>query len=147
MNKRFVEILSESYEVKIYVENDLLWFAHSQGSGTALTLKTYDRIGYFTDKSGDHGFDPVIVNEFKKFAAKNKPLKTKGDSKLYNLDFYNTTKWRTMSGVSQPKFDVWGGDTKPTKKWAFIINQNDHITVVNIFKSKKEAQSWIKHTV
>ena len=140
--KTFKEILQESRKSKIFIIDGSLWVAYSEGSGISIPMgnKTY-----FTNKKGDSNFDNNLMIKLIEFANTTKPVKSKGNSKLYNLPIYSKVfKGNNTSSVAdQGNLDIWGGDQTPERMGAIIIDTNDRISVATIFKTKKEASKWL----
>ena len=131
--KTFVELVESTIDdTKVYKEKDNLWVAYAAGSGSSVPLRGKS---YITDKSGDANYDESLVKQLVKFSGKNKPIKAKGTSKMFALPMYDDYK--------ASNYDIWGGETKPRKIGAFIVDTGK-INVVTFFDTKKEANMWLK---
>jgi len=130
----FTELFTESTKYHMYFTKNTFWVAYGQGSGT--TTMMYDIKKYLTDKPDDKNYDSILRNIIR--AAKDtKPVKSKGDVKMYAVPYYadNTPQGRYLS--------VWGGDIAPTKTYYMILSEGIP-SVVNFFDKKNEALAWIK---
>lgn len=135
--KSFREILQEKItEYKVYIEDKTLWVAYGQGSGT--TAYNLDMKKYLNDDRTDTAHYDDIVSNIVKFAKTAKPLKAKGNVKLYEVPVYE----RTESSYGK-SLDVWGGDKKPVNTYYMVVTE-EKSTIVNFFTKKGEAMSWIK---
>lgn len=132
--KLFTENLNEKTEYKVYYVSNELWVAYGQGSGTTAYMP--DTRKYLTDKKGDDHYDDIMRN-IKKFAESTKPMKAKGDAKMYEVPVYEPSN-------SYETYDVWGGDKKPSKKYYMIVTSSSTISVLNLFEKKNEALAWMK---
>jgi hypothetical protein len=133
---RLNNFLNEAFQDKVFIHSDTLWYSYSPGSGTTAIIKNRK---YLTDKTGDKNFND-IVRHLVKYSNGNKPLKSKGNSKIFEIPFYNNAIF------NYSKFDIWGGDIKPSKKVYMIVNTGS-INVINFFDSKNEALAWINTTI
>lgn len=123
---------SAGYEV-IYVKNEL-WLTYGQGSGTTTLLPDLKK--YITNKKDDKNYDFLVDKIIKEYSSKVTPLKTKGNNKLFKINEYPVVSMGK-------KYDIWGGDVKPINDIYMIVNDNGKIAVINFFKSKNEALSWM----
>jgi len=133
----FKEFLKEATKDKVIFVKDELWVTYGQGSG--MTAQFPDIKKYITDSKGDKNFDS-LVPKLVKFAAVNKPMKAKGNSKLFEIPKYDLTP-------TGERYDIWDGKIKPIGKLYMIIDTNSKMTVVNLFDNKKEAINWINSLV
>lgn len=76
-----------------------------------------------------------MVDKIVKATSKIKPIKSTDTSKLFEIPVY---------GNEKGTYDIWGGDVKPSEMYYMIVNVSGELAVVNVFKSKNEALSWIK---
>jgi hypothetical protein len=143
----FKELFTESSEYEVYFIGDnsyiTLWLAYGDGSGTTKLVDKVDT--YLTNKKEDKNYDSIVNDIVKKFVNRKKPLKSKGDSKLYKIPFYDLYDvQRKKYSDGGGKLDVWGGNIKPKKYVYMIVNQNEVITVISFFTRKGEADSWMR---
>lgn len=135
--KKFKEILKESIkDNQVYFVDKELWVAYDQGSGQTEYMQT---LKYLTNKQSDKNFS-VLVDKIVKWAESRKPIKSAGNSSLFQIAVY------TQSNVDKPfrKYDCFGGDISPISSIYMIVDVNETINVINFFKSRNEAMSWLK---
>lgn len=133
--KSFKEIIIEAKnEDKLLIVDKTLWFTYAPNSGKAIPFSSKT---YFTDKKGDSNYEPNIISKMVKYSKLNKPLKEKGNLKLYFIPVYKTNK--------ASNYDIWGGKEKPIKE-KYAILSTGKINVLTMFNSKNEALNWIKTT-
>lgn len=107
-----------------------LWVTYSQGSGQ--TAQFPDFKTFITNKKDDH-FDS-LTDKIVKWSNQNKPLIEKGNSKLFEIPVY---------GSGNRMYSIWGGDLEPESTIFMVVNSNPTISVVNLFKTKNEAKSFM----
>ena len=95
MNETYREILEAKDDTKLLSVDDTIWFTYGPNSGIAVPLKNKS---YLTDKKGDDNFDNNLVSKMLKFAKTNKPIKEKGNLKLYPIPVY--------SGNNAQEYDI-----------------------------------------
>jgi hypothetical protein len=132
--KSIEEFLKERTEDKVIYVKDELWVTYGQGSGTTAQFK--DLKSFITNKDGDKNYDS-LTNKIVKWSEVNKPLKSKGNSKLFGIEEYPVVS-------TGKKYECWGGDVKPLRNLYMIVDNNGSITVVNLFQNKNEAMNWMK---
>ena len=135
MSKTFVDILKEEKsEDKIFIDgHNQLWFSWSLNSGQTIQLNKLK--SYITDSKNDSNYDKYNVDNFLKYSKK--PIKTKGYQSLYSIPIY--------IGKEQANYDIFNGDENPKQNLFYIISKQKNV-VITFFKTKKEAESWIKST-
>ena len=133
------EIVEGVSEKKIYFVKDELWLAYGQGSGR--TSQFPDLTKSINNKSGDKNFDSNVT-DIVKWTKFNKPMKANKEKTtlMYELPVYDL---KPRSFGQTYNFDVWGGDTKATKKYYMVVS-TDGVAVVNIFAKKNEALAWVR---
>ena len=134
---KFRDFLNEAeQEHVIYVKSNYpeLWITYAQGSGQTIQLPNLNK--YLTNKQGDSNYE-ASVGKLVKWSKTAKTMKKSGNSKLFEIPQYPMAKMGE-------KYDIFGGDIKPTKKIYMVIDDNGKIVVVNFFESKNEATAWIK---
>jgi hypothetical protein len=109
-----------------------LWVSYGQGSGTTAQLP--DLKSFLTNKKDDKHYDS-LVDKIVKATSKIKPIKSTGTSKLFEIPVY---------GNEKGTYSIWGGDVKPSEMYYMVVDVSGELAVVNVFKSKNEALSWIK---
>ena len=128
----FKELFTEAKQDKVYFNDNTLWVAYGQGSGT--TAYNLDIKKFLTDEKGKNYDD--IVSKLLKFSKGTKPMKASGNTKMFEVPVYGKSEYgKTL--------DIWGGDVKPQKKYYMIITE-EKSTIVNFFDNKKEAQAWMR---
>jgi hypothetical protein len=135
----FKELFTESEKYKVYFIDNTLWLAYGDGSGTTAQV---DSNSFITSKSGDKNYD-YITNEIVKASKNIKPLKSKGNNKMYKIPKYNLNDIKRNQYSDNGKIDIWGGNIKPEKYVYMIINEGS-INTINFFENKKEAESCIR---
>ncbi len=127
----FKELFEKTKDKVLYnTDSKELWVTYGQGSG--MTSYLPDLTKFITD--GDTNYDS-IVHKLKKWAKETKPLKTKGNSKLFKIPTYPSTRYG--------RYDIWGGDIKSNGEIYMVITEEKN-TIVNFFDNKNEANAWIK---
>ena len=118
----FKEYLNESQD-KVFVSGKELWVAYAEGSGTVSQYK-----GTYISSNKDSNFD-INTSKISTWAEKEKPLKQNDNKKLFELLIFDVGK--------SPYND------KP-KSTEYMVVTDEKSTVINFFKSKKEALAWLK---
>jgi len=127
------ELVSGKDKLFIMKQNNTLtlWISYSPGSG--MTSIVTDKKG-LTNKKGDSQYDSIVEK-----IAKQYPNDKVIDVPIYNYDrFINPSYNRT-----EADYDVFGGEQKPIKKSYMTISKDKYI-VIDLFKTKGEAKSWLK---
>lgn len=127
--------ISEGTDNIVYYNKDSkeLWLSYAQGSGRTTQLPDIEK--YLTNKSTDKNYDSS-VDRLVKWSTQNKPMKAKGNSKLFEIPVYGNYSMGK-------RYDIFDGDIKAQGKLYMIIDTNPTISVINFFKRKVEAQAWM----
>lgn len=132
----------EATKYKIYMIDNTFWVAYGDGSGTTAQVNNLN--SFLTDKSDDSHYDS-IVNNVLKFAKDAKAIQSKKskdvETKLYEMPMY---LMKDIKSNPTHKISVWDGEIKPNKMYYMLLTKQNGTSIVNFFKSKSEAQSWIK---
>ena len=133
--KSFRDLIRESIsEYKIYIEDGTFWVAYAQSSGT--TLYNINLKKYINDDKSDKDHYEDITKNIAKFEETAKPIKSKGNNKLYEVPVYSRTEYGET-------LDIWGGTKKPVKTYYMTVTK-EKSTIINFFSKKGEALNWIK---
>jgi hypothetical protein len=127
--KTFSQFINEATQNDVYVAGNDLWIAYAAGSGTV--IPNIKNKSFVTDKQYDKNFDSATRNivNWSKTAL---PMKAKSNSKLYKIPMFDTNG-STFS------------NDKPIGYMYMNVDSNPNVSVVNFFKTKNEAMSWINH--
>ena len=132
--------LFERTNPKVYfrgLKTPTLWVSYGEGSGTTLYMVDLHR--YLSSDQSDTGHYSSIVSKLSSFVKVTEPIKAKNNVKLFEIPVYPSEKYTQFSLT----LDVWGGDVKPQDKYYMMVTE-EKSTIINFFKSEKEALSWVK---
>lgn len=135
--KTFKNFVQEKTKDKVIYVNNTLWITYSQSSGTTIYLPDLKK--YLTDDSSDTKHFDNAVKNLVKYGSENKALKQKGNVKLFEVPVYPDTNPGTDPNS---RYDIWDGNIKPNGKIYMVITQEKNV-IVNFFKKKNEALSWM----
>lgn len=144
IDKFLEEKLCEKSQYKMYFEEDSLWLAYGQGSGST----TYMPRGLkaISNKKSDSSYD-FNIDKIIEVTNELKPIKT---SKTKSMSLYEVPVYDRISSSSYSNldtiYDIWGGNVKPTKKYYMTINKSG-VIVAEFFKTKNEALNWINSII
>jgi len=109
--------------------------ASGQGSGKSMNISTGRKNSFKTDKKGDRSYDS-LVKEIAEWSKNNRPMKSSGSSKLFEIPEYN------ILNDPHSEYDIWGGEQEPKDKIYMVVEEDEKI--INLFDNKNEAINWIK---
>lgn len=111
-----------------------LWLAYGQDSGRT-SSNPISQFGKYLSNKKDSNFDSIVDLIAKSLnVLGNKVIIDNKSHILIEVAVYNPTKGT---------YDVWGGTEKP-KGLVYMVMNKDGVKVINFFKTKSEATSWVK---